>query len=147
MTEKRRGKKTRKCQLCGIDDTLLEDMSFEEVGKNNVKKFYHNDSFVEHRKKQDYLDKELKELDDLRVSIQKIYGIEQLPHQAYPLLQNLRMGNPVLGGRQKIGKRYREGYSYPLIQETFGYCSDTIEYWNSKKDFDGFMQAFKYALA
>jgi hypothetical protein len=92
------------------------------------------------------IDREILELDELRLVIQKIYGLDPLPHQAYPLLQKIRNGEPIVG-KSKVGKRYKEGYSYPLIREAFEHCADTITYWNNVKDFNGFMNAFRYALA
>lgn len=141
-----RGKKTRKCQLCGLDDTLLEDMKFEEVGKKLIKKYYHDKCYEEHLIKQKFIEEELEELDKLRLVIQRIYGLDPLPHQAYPLLQKIRNGESITGGKSH-GKRYKEGYSYTLIRETFEHCEDTISYWNNVKDFNGFLSAFRYALA
>ncbi|MFS0905695.1 hypothetical protein AB3N02_21865 [Priestia aryabhattai] len=142
------GKVTRKCQICGIDDTHMDDMKFEVVGiKRPQKKYYHELCYEEHLKQQAFKDKEAKELDELRLVIQEIYGIDPLPNPAYPFLQKIRNGEPALAGKKKYDKRYKEGYSYPLIKETFEYCSDSIERANATKNFDGFMGAFRYGLA
>ncbi|AYP68363.1 hypothetical protein PQE75_gp116 [Bacillus phage vB_BcoS-136] len=138
-------KKTRKCQMCK-EQGLLEEMQFELVGKTKpVKKYYHNHCYQEFLKEKEFKAKEQMEKDELNEVIKNIYGIKEIPSQAWVLLEKLRGGNPVFG-KQNIGKRYKEGYEYPLIKETFEHCSDTIEYWNSVKDFNGFMGAFRYAL-
>lgn len=143
----RMAKKTRKCQRCKIDDTLMEDMDFETVGeKRPLKKFYHKECYAEHLKEKQFKAEEAEKLDKLVHTIQKIYGVSSLPNQAYPFLQKLRNGEPVYG-KQQVTKRYKEGYDYLLIEETFDYCSSTIEYYNSVKNFDGFMSAFRYALS
>jgi hypothetical protein len=139
-----------KCQWCGVKDTDKKDMKFEMVGeKTLVRKNYHENCYEEHLKDKAFKEKETAELDELRLVIERIYGLtkEPLPSQAYPFLNRIRNGEQTLGKNQKMGKRYKEGYTYPLIKEAYEYCSDTIEYWNSAKDFNGFMQAFKYGLA
>lgn len=123
-------------------------MTFELVGnKKKVKKFYHlKPCYDSHLADKAFKQKESEELDDLVKVIMKIYGVKELPTQAYTLLQKLRNGERVFGKRQNIGKRYKQGYSYPLIAETFDHIEETIYYWNERKDFEGFMGAFKYAL-
>lgn len=143
--------KKRKCYWCNVTDTNMEDMEFILVGDTqNKKKHYHKGECWEaYQKRQAFIDKELKELDDLRLYIEDLYGIvkgEGLPKEAYSLLQKIRNGQPALRNQTNIGKRYKEGYTYPVIQETFDYCSETIEYWNKRKNFDSFMGGFIYAL-
>lgn len=140
-------KKTRKCMRCKIEDTNVEDMEFEIVGaKRPLKKFYHKHCFVEHQQEKQFKAEEAEKLDKLVETLKKIYGVKTVPPQAYPFLQKLRNGEPVYG-KQDCSKRYKEGYDYLLIEETFDYCSETIEYYNGTKGFNGFMQAFKYALS
>lgn len=139
-------KTTRKCQYCK-EIGNIEDMQYESVGvKKVVKKFYHNNCYNEYLEDKRFKEEEAKELDDLVETIKSIYGIKELPRTAYTLLQNLRNGEAVFGKKQSIGKRYKEGYSYNLIKETYEHCSDTIEYWNGVKGFDGILGAFKYGL-
>ena len=136
-----------KCQHCEVTDTPKDEMEYELVGKaKKVKKYYHKhcyNTFLEEKK---FKEIEAKELDELKISIENIFNINQLPHQAYPFLQKLRNGEKVFGN-QNTGKRYKEGYSYPLIKDTFEYCEDTINYWLKNKEFKGFMSAFKYSLS
>ncbi|PGO60618.1 hypothetical protein [Priestia megaterium] len=135
--------------MCKIDDTHMDEMKFETVktNKREMKKFYHENCYQKLLEERAFKEKEYWELDALRLVVQKIYGIDPLPSSAYGLLQKIRNGEPVFGSKQNIGKRYKEGYSYPLIQETYEYCSDTIEWANANKNFDGFMGAFRYGLA
>lgn len=136
-----------KCQYCGITDTSKNEMEFELVGKSKpIKKYFHKTCYQEYLKEKEFKEKEAKELEELKTTIENIFGIKQLPNQAYPFLQKLRNGEQVFGN-QNMGKRYKQGYTYPLIKETFEYCEDTIQYWLTIKDFDGFMNAFKYALS
>lgn len=140
-------KRTRKCQRCKIEDTNVEDMEFEIVGdKRPLRKFYHKHCFAEHQQEKEFKAEEAVKLDKLVETLKKIYGVSTVPPQAYPFLQKLRNGEPVYG-KQDVTKRYKEGYDYLLIEETFDYCSETIEYYNGTKGFNGFMQAFKYALS
>jgi len=122
-------------------------MEFELVGKSKpVKKYYHKHCYQEFLEDKKFKEKEAEELDSLRQTIENIFGIKQLPNQAYPFLQKLRNGEQVFG-KQTMGKRYKEGYTYSLIEETFKHCEDTIHYWLGVKDFNGFMGAFKYSLS
>ena len=141
-------KETWKCQWCGVSDTHEKDMNIELVGdKKPLKKRYHKHCHVEYLKDKKFKEEEQIKQDALDLVLKDIYGVKQIPTQAWTLLQHMRNGDPVFGKRQRISKRYKEGYDYLLIKETFEYCSETIEYWNSVKNFDGFMGAFKYALS
>lgn len=135
-----------KCQWCKITDTPKDEMMVEKVGEK-TNKYYHKHCWDDHLKHKEFLADEMAKKDELNEVIKEIYGVKELPNQAWVFLEKLRFGNPVFGAKQKTDKRYREGYEYPLIKATFEYCSDTIEYWNSVKNFNGFMGAFKYALS
>lgn len=134
-----------KCQRCGVADTEKDDLEFELVGeKRPVKKYYHKTCFEEHLKDKEFKAKEREELDKLIEVIKNIYGVKLVPDSVYPYLQDLRNGNKFFG---KFDYKYKQGYTYDLIAETFEYCSDTIEYWNGRKSFNGFSGALKYGLA
>lgn len=121
-------------------------MEFELVGKNQTRKYYHKHCYGDFLKDKAFKEKEAKEKDELVETIKRIYGVKEVPSSTYPLIEGLRNGNKVFGNKQKIGKRYKQGYSYNLIMKTFEYCEDTIQYWNGVKDFDSFSNAFKYGL-
>lgn len=137
-----------KCQFCGVTDTPKDEMEFEMVGETKpVRKNYHKHCWEKHLKHKEFIADEMVKKNELNEVLKQIYGVKEIPNQAWVLLEKLRGGNPVFGAKQQTGKRYREGYEYPLIKETFEHCSDTIEYWNGVKNFNGFMSAFKYALS
>lgn len=137
-----------KCYWCNVTDTPKDEMEFEMVGqKKPVRKNFHKGCYPAHLKDKEFKAKEQEEKDKLTEVIKKIFGVEEVPRQAFPLLEALRNGEPVFGKKQKIGKRYKEGYEYSLIKETFEYCSDSIDYWLRTKDFNGFMGGFKYSMS
>lgn len=136
--------RTIKCNKCGISDTIKDELEFELVGEKQLKKYYHKGCFQEHLKDKVFKAQERVELDKLVEVIKDIYGVKLIPNGVYPFLQDLRNGNKFFG---KHDYKYKEGYTYDLIAETFSYCSDTIEYWNAKKSFNGFSHALRYGLA
>lgn len=134
-----------KCQRCGIKDTERDEMEFEFVGlKKPQKKYYHKDCFEEHLKDKEFRRLEAIELDKLIQVIKEIYGAKLIPNNIYPYLQDLRNGTEFFG---KFDYKYKEGYPYDLIAETFDYCSETIEQSLRRISFSGFTNAFKYGLA
>lgn len=136
---------TWKCQWCGVSDTHKDEMEVEmSQGKKPVAKRYHKHCYQEYLKDKEFKEQERIELDKLVEVIKKLYGVKVVPHSAYPFLQDLRNGTKFFG---RNDYKYKQGYSYDLIAETFEYCSDTIEYWNAKKSFNGFTNALRYGLA
>lgn len=134
-----------KCQVCNVKDTEREEMEVEVVGtKTPQKKYFHKDCYQEHLENKAFKEKERIELDGLVEKIKEIYGVKVIPNNAYPYLQDLRNGTKFFG---KNDYKYKEGYSYDLIAETFDYCSETIEYYNRKLKFNGFNNALRYGLA
>lgn len=133
-----------KCQKCGISDTPKDQMEFEEIGAKKTKKYYHKDCFQDHLKDKEFKEQERVELDKLVELIKSIYGVKAIPNPCYPYLQDLRNGTKFFG---KFDYKYKQGYTYDLIAETFDYCTDTIEYWNGRKNFSGFSSALRYGLA
>lgn len=127
-----------------MSDTVKEEMEVEYVGAKNLPKRYHKGCYQEHLKEKAFKEIERQEMDKLVEVIKKIYGVKTIPNNAYPFLQDLRNGTKFFG---KYDYRYKEGYSYDLIAETFEFCSDTIEYYNARKSFNGFTNALRYGLA
>lgn len=133
-----------KCQQCLVSDTPKDEMKFDLVGKNQTKKYFHHECYDTYLKEKAFKEKERVELDGLVEVIKEIYGVKQLPHSVYPFLQELRNGTRFFG---KYDYKYKQGYSYALIAETFNFCSETIEFWNANKKFNGFSNALRYGLA
>jgi hypothetical protein len=134
-----------KCQWCGISDTPKDEMMFEmTTGKKPVRKNYHKSCYNDFLKDKEFKQKEAEELDKLVEKIKEIFGAKAVPSSIYPYLQDLRNGTRFFG---KYDYKYKEGYTYDLIAETFDYCSETIEYWVARKSFNGLTSALKYSLA
>ena len=136
--------RTVKCQRCKVSDTVKTEMAVEYVGAKKTAKYYHQHCYEEHLKEKEFKEQERVELDKLVDVIKKIYSVKTIPNNAYPYLQDLRNGTKFFG---KHESKYKEGYTYDLIAETFDYCSETIEYWNARKNFNGFTSALRYGLA
>ncbi|SDX93859.1 hypothetical protein [Thermoactinomyces sp. DSM 45892] len=130
-----------KCNWCKVSDTTKDEMEFETQYKQ--KKYYHKDCFKKHLEDREFKDKERNELDQLVDVIKEIYDVKIIPTVAFPLLQKIRNGEEIYGKRIK---KTKEGYDFSLISEAYSHCSETIRYWNRKKEFSGFMQAFRYGL-
>lgn len=139
-------RETRVCQYCRIEDTNKDDMEVERVksGTKMINKFYHKHCHEKLLAEKAFKEEESKELDKLVEVVKDIYGIKAVPNSVYPYLQDLRNGTRFFG---KKNYRYKEGYTYDLIAETFQFCSETIDYWNARKSFDGATGAIKYGLA
>lgn len=127
-----------------VSDTPKDEMKFDLVGKNQTKKYFHEDCFDKYLADKAFKENERVELDKLIEVIKEIYGVKIIHHSVYPFLQDLRNGTKFFG---KYDYKYKEGYSYSLIAETFEYCSETIEYANARKNFNGFSNALRYGLA
>jgi hypothetical protein len=136
--------KAWKCKRCGISDTHKDEMEVEYIGEKNTPQRYHKACYQMHLKDKEFKEQERVELDKLVEKIKEIYGVKTIPNTCYPYLQDLRNGTKFFG---KYDYKYKQGYTYQLIAETFDYCSDTIEYWNGRKSFNGFTSALRYGLA
>lgn len=131
--------------MCKIDDTHKDEMEFEMVGITKpVPKYYHKSCWQERLKEKELIKKENEELDKLVETIYDIFGVKFLPDLAYAHLANMRNGNKDFG---KDTNKSRKGYTYDVIEDTFKFCRESIEWANSNKNFNGFMNAFKYSLA
>lgn len=135
-----------KCQKCLISDTPKDEMEVEVIvgEKSTTRKYFHKHCYGAYLKDKAFKEQERVELDKLIAKIMKIYGVKAVPHNVYPFLQDLRNGTRFFG---KYDYKYKQGYSYELIEETFEFCSDTIEYYNARKSFNGLTNAIRYGLA
>lgn len=135
--------RTRKCDFCGVSDTPKEQLVKVKVTEKSEKCFHEGACYDNYLKDKEFKESEAKELDGLVETIKSIYGAKTIPNTVYPYLQDLRNGTRFFG---KKDYKYKEGYTYDLIRETFEYCSETIEYWNARKDFNGLTNALRYGL-
>lgn len=134
-----------KCRFCDVKDTDKENMVLEEhvtSGGNVQRKYYHNKCYNKHLEKQEFINKEQAELDKLVETIMEIHQIQSIPHQFYPIMQDLRNGTLIVGRNKK--KRYKQGYPYPLIEKTYLFCRESIEYWKKNKEFTGILNELMY---
>lgn len=145
MEKKKRVMKNSMCQVCKIK-ALKVDMEFEMVGtKTPVAKYYHKGICWEtYLKEKAFKDNERVEMDALVEIIKEIYGVKAIPNSCFVYINELRNGTTFFG---KNDYKYKEGYSYELMTETFSYVSESIEYANRTKTFKGFNNAFRYGLA
>ncbi len=126
-----------KCQYCTIKD--LETKVRTDRG------FYHAyKCYGEHLKEQEFKQKEREELDELVQTIQNIFDLTGMPRSFYPFLNELRNGDISFG---KVRKRYKQGFEYSVISETYKRYTNDIQYWSGKKDFDSTLSLLKYSLA
>lgn len=145
VVKKEKVVKMIKCQHCLVSDTPKDEMTFDLAGKNLTKKYLHVECYDDYMKKKAFKEKERIELDMLNEAIKEIYGIKKVPSVAFPMLNELRNGTDFYG---RYDYKYKEGYSYALIAETFLFCSESIAYANSTKSFNNsFLNAFRYGLA
>lgn len=109
----------------------------------NIQKLnIHKDCYPKYLKEKEFKEKEAKELDHLVEVIIEIHG--GIHQRFYPFLQDLRNGTVLLGRNKR--KKYKEGYPYPLIADTYLYCRESIEYWKKNKEFDSLLSELKYGF-
>jgi hypothetical protein len=121
-----------KCQLCNLKDTDSKEMVKESKG------YYHPNpchvKFLEHK---EFLKKELdekNELMDVVCAIHKI-NLQSVPTGFYSYtLEPFRSNNSV---HTKINKRYKEGFTYTTIKDTYLYCHEKIKLAIGKKQEQG----------
>jgi hypothetical protein len=135
------------CRFCGEKDKK-DNMECDVITteKTTTKNYIHKEPCWEH-----YLaDKEFKlhekeELDKLHKIILNLHKIDIVPSSFYSeYIQGLRNGNFKMG---KTIKKYKEGFTYKEIADTYLYVTDSIKWAIANKKFDGTMAELKYCLA
>lgn len=120
------------CQLCKKKDTDKKEMSTID----NKKGYFHSHCIDAENERQAFLDREREEKDSLVdeiVRIHKLSGRQSIPPRFYSdVLEPFRSDNVV---RQKINKRYKEGFDYKTILDTYLYLeSNKIKAFLTKKE-------------
>lgn len=135
------------CQWCK-GKSPKDQMAVQVTGKKRkINKYYHQDKcYNEFLEDKEFKRLEAERKDNLVQEIQRIYAVKALPSTVFPLLEALRNGNRIFG-KQNMTKRYKQGYEYELIQETFAYCEDRIDYSVKVKNFNDITGAIKYGLS
>lgn len=112
-----------------------------------VNKYYHKDKcYEDFLAEEEFKREESIKKDSLYETVMKIYDIRVLPKSFYMQIEGLRHGNRVFK-RQNMGRRYREGYGYDLIEESYMYSRDSIAWSLENKAFTNLANALNYGLS
>ncbi|MNX90085.1 hypothetical protein D3C86_1221190 [compost metagenome] len=112
------------------------------------KRYYHK-VFCHEKYLQDKEFKQLEreQMDDLVstiIKVHKLQGRASIPHTFYPFVQDIRNDSQLFG---RMDKRYKQGVTYKVIEDTYEYCSDKIEWARGNKEFKNILSELKYCLA
>ena len=135
----------RVCRWCK-NKGEMEDMIAEQSGKSN--KYYHESCYVnEYLPDKEFKQEQMAKKDKLYDKVAEIYNIPktELPKPYFVFIENLRNGEEVFKG-QRRSEKYKEGYDYDIIEKTYDYCRNDIQYWNEAKDFDSVYTSLRYGL-
>lgn len=133
-----------KCQFCAVKDRR------EKIKGIHPKGYIHSDCVDKYLKKKNFLEKERKEKDELVDTIVRIMGYssrQSIPSSFYSgYLEPFRNNSDLI---RKI-KKYKEGFDYRTIKETFEYCEKDIKKYIAIKrengDFKNTIQELRYAF-
>lgn len=132
------------CRWCG-NKSEIEFM--EKVTKGKTNKYYHKEECYEaYLKEEEFKAEEALKRDSLYQKVMDIYDVKALPTSYYMQIEDLRHGNRIFKN-QKIGKRYREGYDYDLIEETYDESRSAIEWSLKNKAFVNLSNMLNYGLS
>lgn len=135
------------CQYCGSKDTRDEMVQVKFGITTKVNKYYHKkDCHEAFLKEEEFKKEEAVKRDSLYETVMGIYDVRVLPNSFYMQIEGLRHGNRVFK-RQNMGKRYREGYDYDLIEESYLYSEDSIHWSLDNKAFTSMANALNYGLS
>lgn len=133
-----------KCQWCS---GKAERDEMVKVTKGKVNKYYHmHECYDEYIAEIEFKKKESIVRDSLYTKIMEIYGVRALPSSYYMQIEGLRHGNRVFK-TQSMGKRYREGYEYDLIEDAYKESEGAIEWSLKNKAFTNLTNALNYGLS
>lgn len=122
-----------KCKCCG--KKLITTEAFYIV-KNNKREYYCSekefDEYIRNKNKEKYGWNEL--CDFVKIDVLGYDSVQQLPKFLIQRLQDIRNGTTT---EPEVGRvvRYKEGYEYEIILETFKECLEDIKFWAGKKSF------------
>lgn len=91
--------------------------------------------------------KEIEGKTKLAEKIAEVYqlnSIQDIPHQFYPYIQDVRNDSQLFG---KLRKNYKNGIPYEGIALTYEYCKEKIREVKRVKEFDNFLSELRYGLA
>lgn len=135
------------CRWCGEKSPRPEMQKVTTGNKTKVNKYYHKENcYEEFLAEEEFKKQEQEKRDSLYNTVMDIYGFKALPNSFYVQIEGLRHGNRVFK-TQNMGKRYREGYDYDLIEETYLESKDAIEWSMRNKAFTNSANALNYGLS
>lgn len=133
-----------KCPICKETDSV-ELLTQHESYK---RRYLHPECLEKHLEKVELEKIEEEEKNSMYTKFSEVYGIqnyEDISSRIYGMFSKLRAGNPVFSGKG-FDKRYREGFSYAVIERTIVDCEDRIKYSLSDKDFQSVSSAMYYGI-
>lgn len=135
------------CRWCGEKSPRPEMQKVVTGNKTKVNKYYHKEEcYEEFLMEEEFKKVEQEKRDSLYKKVMDIYDTKALPNSFYIQIEGLRHGNRVFK-TQSMGKRYREGYDYDLIEETYEESRDAIEWSLQNKAFVNLGNALNYGLS
>lgn len=135
------------CRWCGEKSPRPEMQKVVTGNKTKVNKYYHKEEcYEEFLMEEEFKKVEQEKRDSLYNKVMDIYDTKALPNSFYIQIEGLRHGNRVFK-TQNMGKRYREGYDYDLIEETYEESRDAIEWSLKNKAFVNLSNALNYGLS
>lgn len=135
------------CQYCGEKSTKDKMVQVKVGVTTKVNKYYHEEEcYQAYLDEEEFKKEEAVKRDSLYETIMRIYDTKVLPNSFYMQIEGLRHGNRVFK-RQNMGKRYRQGYDYDLIEETYLYSEDAIEWSLDNKAFTNLANALNYGIS
>jgi hypothetical protein len=128
-----------KCRAC-----LQFDDKEKMVKEDKAGYFHEGECYEKYLRHKQFKEKENAELDELYITIKEIYGLEIVPKQLFPLLQDIRNGN--VNNRGKV-KKYKQGVPYRIINEAYLMAKNDIQKARTYKQFTSTLGELKYGLA
>lgn len=127
------------CRLCKKKEVYPQiDMYVELTGKENkTKKYWHHNCW-------EFKCNEMKELDDLYLTVKELHGYPTVPPAFFVHLQDLRNGTIKL--HDKKIKRYKEGVPYRVIKKAYEMNRKKIQWVKSNKKFKQTISEMMYVF-
>lgn len=141
---KAKRKSVYKCPVCekrSSQDLMAQDEALKP-------RWYHPECLEQALEKKRLDDIEQSEKDSMYIKLAEVYDIqnyEDISRKIYMCFSNLRAGNPVFKGKS-FDKRYRAGFSYPIIERTIVECEDRLKYSIENKDFKSTTSKLYYGV-
>lgn len=137
-----------KCQECGEFNTSDKMKLHVHFTSSNRKKnmYFHEECYDQYLEKKKFNEKESEELYELTETIKKLHRLDiNVPDTFFrDYIQPLRNGT--FKSKKRI-KKSKEGVPYSLMNDTYKYCEQTIDYVRTNKKFESTYSMLKYTFA